>query len=230
MNDLVVIWTTPRPLVCIMVHKRMSLPQGLIERRFQASARNFNSLKNARTNVRTSFSLVRVQLHVTQFERLLDICTTFNSFLSDAKSNGEAENLQNRLRSLSTGLVGLRNSLQDQQQQQQHNSQQHSQHQNFSSSHHNNTTNSLEIELELQDSIPPPPSQQNYCNVLRKPNGVSEAESPLALEAAQNQVYQPTSFEARTITATTTAATSAGEQAHQKSSHRRFNAGGELKQ
>lgn len=130
--------------------------------------------------------------------------------LQDAKSNGEAENLQNRLRSLSTGLVGLRNSLQDQQQHSSNNS------------NHNNTTNSLEIELEQQNSIPPPPSQQNYCNVLRKSNGLSEADSPFGLEAANNQVYQPTSFEARTISAPSGVN---GEQNNQKTSHRRFNAG-----
>ena len=35
-------------------------------------------------------------------------------FFSDATTNGEAERLENRLRNLSSGLVGLRNCLHDQ--------------------------------------------------------------------------------------------------------------------
>ena len=67
------------------------------------------------------------------------------AFFSDATSSGEAANLQNRLRSLSSGLAGLRNSLHDQQQQPQ--------------------TAAEQQQQQQTEQLPPPPQQQNYCNV-----------------------------------------------------------------
>lgn len=64
--------------------------------------------------------------------------------LLDATSSGEASNLQNRLRTLSNGLVGLRNSL----------------HENGLQNLDSSESNPLQIEAPQQ-------LQQNYSNVLQ---------------------------------------------------------------
>eukprot|EP00095_Tigriopus_kingsejongensis_P002709 maker-scaffold809_size94238-snap-gene-0.26 protein:Tk02709 transcript:maker-scaffold809_size94238-snap-gene-0.26-mRNA-1 annotation:"myosin-i heavy chain" len=67
--------------------------------------------------------------------------------LQDATSTGEASNLQHRLKSLSNGLVGLRNSL-----------------------HDNGIQNLESTQPQTGSEFPPAPPQQNYSNVLSSTN------------------------------------------------------------